>query len=153
MRNAAQLSVKFLPSKMKSTVFFILALLLILENQASGRRLRGPVRAQDPLISRVWHKEVEETESSRGQDFDKRRFWEKDDPTGERVSVRHEHLEKSHIRFKEDSVDDSGSVGGLEPLKGHLRLKRHDSTEELVSVEDQDSANGVEPGKSHMQHA
>ncbi|XP_005392498.1 PREDICTED: seminal vesicle protein SVP-2-like [Chinchilla lanigera] len=135
---------------MKSTVFFILALLLILE--ASGRRLRAPVRSQDPLISRVWHKEVEETESSRGQDFDKRRFWEKDDPTGERVSVRHEHLEKSHIRFKEDSVDDAGSVGGLDPLKGHLRLKRHDSMEELVSVEDQDSANVGDPAKSHSQH-
>ncbi|XP_004631082.1 seminal vesicle protein SVP-2-like [Octodon degus] len=131
---------------MKSTVFFILALLLVLEHQAYGRRLRGPIRSQDPLISRVWHKEVEETESSRGQDMDKRRFWEKGDPTGERFSVRHEHLEKSHVRFKEDSMDDSGSVGGLDPLKGHLRLKRHDSMEDLVSVEDQNSAN-VDPGK------
>ncbi|KFO30248.1 seminal vesicle protein SVP-2-like [Fukomys damarensis] len=133
---------------MKSTVFFILALLLILESQAAGKSLRGPARAQDPLINRVWHKEVEETESSRGQDFDKHRFWEKDGPTGERVSVRREHLEKSHIRFKEDSTDDSGSVGGLNSLKGHLRLKRHDSMEELASVEERDSANGVDPGKS-----
>uniref|UniRef100_P16531-2 Isoform 2 of Seminal vesicle protein SVP-2 n=1 Tax=Cavia porcellus TaxID=10141 RepID=P16531-2 len=130
-----------------------LALLLILENQASGRRLRaGSARAQDPVVSRVWHKEeVEESESSRGQDFDKRRFWEKDDPTGEHVSVRHEHLEKSHIRFKEDSIDDSGSAGGLNPSKGHLRLKRHDAMEELVSVEDQALANGADPGKSNMQ--
>ncbi|XP_021094762.1 seminal vesicle protein SVP-2-like [Heterocephalus glaber] len=136
---------------MKSTIFFILALLLILENQVSGRRLRGPSRAQDPLISHVWHKEVEESESSRGQDFDKLHFWEKDDPTGERVSVRHEHLEKSHIRFKEDSMDDSGSAGDLDPLKGHLQLKQHDSMEELVSVEARDSANGIDPGKSHIQ--
>jgi hypothetical protein len=41
MRSSSQLSTKALPGKMKSTVFFILSLLLILEKQAAVNAFHG----------------------------------------------------------------------------------------------------------------
>ncbi|KAM5245881.1 seminal vesicle protein SVP-2-like [Ctenodactylus gundi] len=134
---------------MKFTIFFILSLLLVLEKAVDAKIQAGSERAQDPVISHVWSKEekIANIVSGGVQDYAKHPLWE-EVPVRDSVALKHEHIGKSHLGFKDVTMDE----GGFDPLKGNIRVKRHDPMEEAVAIEDEDSGKGPDAEKFHFQH-